>query len=488
MVFPLADWLALAAAFVGLGGLVGISELLRARGWRPTTTRRGVHVGVGLFVAGAPLLFSAPGPVYALASVFVVINAVARGGHWWPGIHAARSKSWGTVAMPLVLLLALALTWSVATDRIYILQGAFLVLALADPLASWAGEELGHREWIPEATLSGSGLFLGTAFILTVGALLVSGEWEPVKAIGAATTVAVVTTAIEAIGRHGWDNVFVVLGVIVVLVPLHDGRVSVDALLGASVVGVGFGALAYASRGLDSRGAVAGGLFAFSLIGIGGWAWALPGFVFFVFSSALSLLGTTSPAGEEREQGPRTLRQVLANGGVAWGLLATSAVLPESPLLSEAFYFGFLGALAAAAADTWATEFGVWGAGRPWSLRTGAPVPAGESGAVSLGGTVAAMVGAVSVAGAAILGGGEPVPVSGWMFVGIVGAGLVGMLTDSVVGAFLQARYRDPARDRLVENPTASDAVPVRGWGRIDNDTVNLLGTAAGALAALLFW
>ena len=488
MVFSLADWLALAAAFVGLGGLVGISELLRARGWRPTTTRRGVHVGVGLFVVGAPLLFSAPGPVYALASVFVVINAVARGGNWWPGIHAARSNSWGTVAMPLVLLLALASTWSVGADRIYLLQGAFLVLAVADPLASWGGEKIDGREWIPGATVSGSVLFFGAAFFLTAGILLTAGEWSVARTVAAAIAVAVVTTAIEAIGRHGWDNVFVVLAVIFVLAPLHDGRVSVARLLGASVVGVGFGALAYAGRGLDSRGAVAGGLFAFSLIGIGGWAWALPGFVFFVLSSALSLLGATSSAGEEGEQGPRTLRQVLANGGVAWGLLATSAVLPESPLLFEACYFGFLGALAAAAADTWATELGVWGAGRPRSLRSGAPVPAGESGAVSLGGTVAAAMGAVSVSGAAILGGGEPVPVSGRMFVGIVGAGLVGMLTDSVVGAFLQARYRDPATGRLVEHPPASGEAPVAGWRWVDNDAVNLLGTAAGALAALLIW
>jgi uncharacterized protein (TIGR00297 family) len=233
---------------------------------------------------------------------------------------------------------------------------------------------------------------------------------------------------------------------------------------------------------------VAGGLFAFSLIGIGGWAWALPGFVFFVLSSALSLVGGTSAADEEREQGPRTLRQVVANGGVAWGLLATSGVLAGSPLLVEACYFGFLGALAAAAADTWATEIGVRGAGTPWSLRTGEPVPAGQSGAVSLGGTAAAAMGAVSVSAAALLGGGDPVPITGRMFVGIVGAGLVGMLTDSVAGAFLQARYRDPATGRLVEHPPTPDDAPVEGWRWVDNEAVNLLGTTAGALAALLLW
>ncbi|HKL89344.1 MAG TPA: DUF92 domain-containing protein [Salinibacter sp.] len=488
MVFRQADWVVLAAAFVGLGGLVAISELLRVRGWRPTTTRRFVHLGVGLFVVASPLLFSAAGPVYVLATAFVVINAGARRGSWLPGIHSARADSWGTVAMPLVLLLALATTWSVASDRTYILQGAFLVLGLADPLASWGGEKTGGREWIPGATVLGSGLFFGAAFLLTTGVLLEVGEWSAARAIGAATTVAVVTTAIEALGRHGWDNVFVVLGVILVLVPLHEERVSVVALLGASVVGMGFGALAYTSQGLDSRGAVAGGLFAFSLVGVGGWAWALPGFVFFVLSSALSRLRATFTTGADEEVAPRTLRQVLANGGVAWGLLAAFAVLPGRPLFLEACYLGFLGALAAAAADTWATELGVWGTGQPWSLRTGAPVPAGQSGAVSVGGTAAAAIGAVSVAAAAMLGGGGSVSISGETFLGIVGAGLVGMVTDSLAGAFLQARYRDSATGRVVEQPTGSDAVLLQGWRRIDNDAVNLLGTAAGALAALLVW
>ena len=489
MITP-SDWIALASAFLGLGGLVGGGELLRRCGWQPATTRRLVHAGVGLFVAATPLVFTAPTPVYVLAGAFVLINAGAKTRRLWPGIHAARPESWGTVAMPLALVPTLAVTWSVDPGRLYILQAAFLVLALADPIAAWVGASVGRREWVPNATLVGSGAFAGGAFMLSAGVLHLGAEWGPLRAVGGAVAIAVVAAAVEAMGRDGWDNLFVVLAVLLVLVPLHETWVSVGALGLSAAAGIGIGGAAYIARALDPRGAVAGGLFAFSLVGLGGWAWAVPGFVFFVFSSMLSVVAG-DPDQDERDGGRegRTLRQVMANGGVAWGLLFVFGVLPgDMSFFRAACYVGFLGALAAAAADTWATELGVWTAKRPWSLRTGARVPAGESGAVSLGGTVAAAFGAGSVAGVTVLPMELPVQTSWSLFVVVIGAGLVGMMVDSLVGAFLQARYRDPASGRLVETAVDQSVPLVRGWRWVNNEFVNLLGTTAGALAALLLW
>jgi uncharacterized protein (TIGR00297 family) len=294
--------------------------------------------------------------------------------------------------------------------------------------------------------------------------------------------VAAVATAVEALGRRGWDNLFVVLAVVSVLVPIHEGTVVVWTVGGAALLGLGFGGGAYRAGALDARGAVAGGLFAFWLVGLGGWGWAVPGFVFFVLSSLLSQLDDTEESVEGQMDG-RTLRQVVANGGVAWGLLTVFVTTPASLGVRPVCYAGFLGALAAAAADTWATELGVRWAARPWSLRTCSRVPAGASGAVSLGGTAAAALGAGSVAVAAALVGGAPGSLAG-----IVGAGLVGMMVDSVAGAFVQARYRDPVTARWVETPHDKEESPVQGWRWMDNEAVNLLGTSAGALAAILFW
>lgn len=486
MLFPLSDWIALGAAFLGLGGLVGLGELLRRRDWRPTTTRRLVHAGVGLFVVATPGVFATPGPVYLLAAAFVFINAGAKSRRWWHSLHAARPNSWGTVAMPLALLPALAATWSVSPDRILVLQVAFLVLAIADPLASWAGEAIGRREWVPGATVTGSAVFFSASLVLTGAPLLAGTPWPLGSAAAAGALAALVATAVEAIGRRGGDNVFVVLGIILVLVPLQDGAAALAVLTLAAGAGVGFGVATYAGGALDARGAVGGGLFAASLLGLGGWAWALPGFVFFVLSSALSLLGGPEAAGSEGGDG-RTLRQVLANGGVAWaflGVFALAAAQRGAP--SSIWYAGFLGALAAAAADTWATEVGGRVASRPWSLRACTRVPAGTSGAVSLAGTAAAAVGAGTVAAAAVLAGGSiGTSAAGTTVIGVV-AGLVGMTADSLAGAILQARYRDPDTGRIIERPPHQASVPVQGWRGVDNEAVNLLGTTVGALVAIV--
>jgi len=481
-----SDWFVLAASFLGLGGLVGGGELLRRGGWAPTATRRLVHAAVGLFVVATPLLFSAPGPIYVLAIVFVLLNAGARAWRVWPGIHAARPESWGTVAMPLALMPALAATWTVGVDRLYILQAAFLTLALADPLSAWVGTSVGDREWIPNATVAGSGTFAVVSFGVLTTVLCGGGGWDLSRALGGAIVVTGVATAIEAIGQRGWDNLFVVLGIVLVLVPLHNGTMSLGIAAVSLCGGLAFGGAAYAGRTLDARGAVASGLFACSLVGLGGWGWAVPAVAFFARSSLLSRVdGPRNDQGRERQSG-RTLRQVLANGGVAWGLLSVFVLVPTDGVSRTGCYVAFLGALAGAAADTWATELGAWTSARPRSLRTGARVPAGQSGAVSVGGTVAAALGAGSVAGAAVLASGGPVPID-WGTAGmIVGAGVAGMMADSLAGAFLQARYRDPETGGLVETPIHGGEPPVWGWAWVDNETVNAIGTTTGALVAFL--
>ena len=485
MLLAPSDWVILAAAFLGIGGLVGSGELLRQWGFESATIRRFVHMGVALFVVATPVFFSAPGPVYGLAGAFVVINTAAKIRCWWPGLHASRPESWGTVAMPLVLIPVLAVTWSVDADRLFILQASFLILALADPLASWMGELTERKEWVPGATTGGSGTFFLVS-VLIATAFLGHEGWELQRTIEGGLTVAVVSTAVESLGRRGWDNLFVVLAVVSVLIPLHEGSVIGGSFVLSAVLGIGFGVGAYRAGALDARGAVAGGLFAFWLLGLGGWDWALPGFVFFVLSSLLSY--QKASGAKTSEQDGRTLRQVLANGGVAWGLLVVSTFGAETSPLRPVCYAGFLGALAAAAADTWATELGVRFSARPWSLRTGARVPAGQSGAVSLGGTVAAALGAGSVAAAATFASGIPGSADWGTMAAVIGAGLSGMVVDSLAGAFLQARYRDPTTDCWIENPLGQEDRPVQGWKRIDNEVVNLLGTATGALAAVLFW
>ena len=227
---------------------------------------------------------------------------------------------------------------------------------------------------------------------------------------------------------------------------------------------------------------MAGAVFGWMLLALGGAAWAAPALAFFVLSSALSRAGRRRKRAAEAlaaKGGRRDAAQVAANGGAAALALAAWAVWPAAPL-----YGAFVGALAAAAADTWATEVGTLVGGRTRRLGWGAPVPPGTSGGVSLAGTAGALGGAASVALAAV-----PFGLGPGLAAVLAAGGVAGASADTALGATLQARYRAPD-GRLTERP-ALDGHPLalaagRAW--LGNDGVNaactLVGAAWGAVAA----
>lgn len=456
-----------------------------------------MHASVGLFVAGTPYVFTSPAPVYVLAVGFVTLNALALRRSWWRGIHGREARSWGTVAFPLVLIPALAVTWSLDPSRSVAFQVAFLVLAMADPVAAWVGggqsDAIQYELGGSTKTIAGSVAFGLVSWIVSTGALIgfwQAGvlDWNVAACVGAGLIVALTTTTVEALCGRGWDNFFIVIAVLVILIPLIDQPTTWPILLGGFAGGCVFATATYWIRALDASGAVAGGLFAASLIGWGGWAWAVPGFTFFILSSGLSRVGRPLKSGmaQRSEKGHiRDAGQVYANGAIAWGSLLIYVAWPSAGL-----YVSFLGALAAAAADTWATELGALSPRRPRSLRTGRRVPRGTSGALSVTGTFAAVAGAATVAVSAAPFWESLVeaiaPTIGVALV--IGSGIVGAMSDSVAGATLQAQYRDARTGALMEQTDSAQEHydVVRGWPSVTNDHVNWIGTAMGAAVAVV--
>jgi uncharacterized protein (TIGR00297 family) len=162
-----------------------------------------------------------------------------------------------------------------------------------------------------------------------------------------------------------------------------------------------------------------------------GWRGFAVLLAFFVSSSLLSKRHTL-----------RTERQVVANGGVA----ALAALLGNWP--------AFAGSLAAATADTWATEIGRRSPTPPRLVTNWTPVPAGTDGGMTVLGTLGGIAGAGFIAGTSYLLGNRWVPA-------VALAGALGMLLDSILGATVQGKVR---------------------W--MDNDAVNLAATLSGAVVA----
>jgi uncharacterized protein (TIGR00297 family) len=155
-------------------------------------------------------------------------------------------------------------------------------------------------------------------------------------------------------------------------------------------------------------------------------------------------LRTAEPAGG------RTAAQAMANLGIA---ALVVAIAPATwPLLA-------LAALAEAAADTSSSEIGMAFPGKTVLVTNFKPTAPGTDGGISLYGTLAACVGAITVAAAALLSG----LVTPKQAAVIVLAGFLGTMVDSLLGSLFERK----------------------GW--LNNDLVNLLSTAAAAGLAWAF-
>jgi uncharacterized protein (TIGR00297 family) len=257
----------------------------------------------------------------------------------------------------------------------------------------------------------------------------------------------------------------------------------VIARLGAGVVLAGAIALAaYRARSLSARGAAAAT--AVGTISVAaGWDWGVLLVTFFLSSSLLSRFGATIKearvSGLVAKGGARDATQVLANGGIFAASAALSLLAPWRGWAAVG-----AGALASAAADTWATEIGTLVGRRPRLLTTFRPVSTGVSGGVTAAGLLASGAGALFMASIAWLLH-WPAPVAMAAFVG----GVTGALADSLVGALWQSRRRCPHCDAATErrvHTCGTTTLPAGGLAWLNNDSVNVIGSAVGAVVALL--
>lgn len=265
-------------------------------------------------------------------------------------------------------------------------------------------------------------------------------------------------------------------------------------LLAGFAVAVIISLLAYFSHSLSKSGALAACLLGTVIFGLGGVPWAILLLAFFISSSLLSRFSKKRKAAfnEKFSKGSqRDFSQVAANGGIAGLCVLVSLLFPHSNLP----WFAFAATLAAVNADTWATELGVLGRGQPRLITSGALVEKGTSGGVSWFGTLSAALGAVFIALPAVLLWPGGLLTHGiwaallWLF-GITVAGLAGSLVDSLLGATLQAIYYCPScRKETERHPLHSCSTPtsqVRGLRWLNNDWVNTICAASGAMLALV--
>lgn len=261
--------------------------------------------------------------------------------------------------------------------------------------------------------------------------------------------------------------------------------------------------LGYVKGALSLSGMVGALLVGTLTFGLGGWDWGIVLIAFFVSSSLLSRYRArekTDLAEKFAKGSRRDLGQTFANGGLG-ALLAIGSVLRPHPFWLAAY----VGVMATVNADTWATEVGVLSRTRPRLITNGKDVEAGTSGGVTWLGTSFSLAGGAFIG---LLSGllqlipalGQNVPIGssriGWalflLLCGILG-GLAGSLFDSFLGATVQAIYFCDSCAKETEQAKHRCGAPtrhLRGWRWLNNDMVNLISSAVGAIlsVSLVVW
>ena len=251
------------------------------------------------------------------------------------------------------------------------------------------------------------------------------------------------------------------------------------------------GALSYYLDFLTFDGFIGGVVIGLPIIIFGGIDWFIL-LLLFLFTGA-----TLSRVGREKKKeysllnektGVRGWPNVIANG--LWPTLA-SLFYYFSPFNIYNYYWllFFMGSLTSMVADTTATEIGMLSHSLPRLIYNPfKKVEKGLSGGVTLLGLLSSFIVSFLFIGFAMI----LMQITDILFlISILLGSFFGNISDSLLGALLQGKYKCTVCGRVVESSfhCGADAEKIQGFSWINNHTVNFLaGLIGGLLSIFLFY
>ena len=435
------------------------------------TARQIVHMSMSVFALLLRVLTWWQAALCAVAAL--LFNAVvlprAGGRTIVRPADASRGYPFGILVYPVsVLLLILAFP-----ARLDIAASAWGVLAMGDGAATLAGRRWGRHRlgWNPDKSVEGL-----LAFIVAGGTAAVFLAWWTAPAITPAPSITFIVIApllaavaaglVETLPIALDDNVSVpaTAGAVLWLCSLVTAgawAAHLDAvranLLPALIVNTAAATGGWLLGTVRLSGMLVGwaiGVAVFASLGLPGWGLL---FLTFLTAAVTSRLGIKKKAllGIAEERGGRR------GGGNAFantGLAAVAAVAAVATPFHDAALVAFVAVLATGGGDTVASEIGkAWG-GKTYLPSTLSEVRPGTPGAVSFEGSAAGILGALALAACGALVGLIP----GWTVWAVVAGAIAGSVVESALAATLE------------------------GARIVNNDLLNFINTATGAIVAIV--
>jgi dolichol kinase len=221
--------------------IMGAVKLLGSRyAWSPELQRKCVHVATGLYALTFPFIFSTTLPVLILLALVGAVMLVLRHPYLartglGSTLHGVDRKSYGELL--LALSVGVIFYFSIGKPVLYVLPIA--VLTLSDAAAALIGTRYGRKHFAVEAgikSLEGVVMFFLVTWIVAMVILLLMTDIGRLNVVLLSVVVAAFGALVEADSWRGFDNLFVPVGIHLLLAQYMDMPVGQLLLLTAMFV------------------------------------------------------------------------------------------------------------------------------------------------------------------------------------------------------------------------------------------------------------
>jgi phytol kinase len=278
----LRDDLAMAAVLACAVGMLLVLRIYRKwAGADGEWIRKLAHIGTGLLSIALPWIFVGTFPILVICAASVALLLSLRytplGKKHLSGVlHDVSRQSWGELYFPL----SVAVLAQLAHGDKLLYAVPLVVLTLADTVAALTGAEYGKHGYAGTGatkSIEGSIAFFCAAFFSVNVALVVFTEVGRIETLLIALDIALIVMLLEAIAWRGLDNVFIPLGVFILLklylaMPLNQlwnrFRIGVALVLFVTVYG--------RKTTLQGSALLAAALVLYVSWALGGWQWLIP--------------------------------------------------------------------------------------------------------------------------------------------------------------------------------------------------------------------
>jgi len=466
------DWL---IAILGFSCVILILLLTETSGKylniAPNRTRKFIHIITGLIICLVAAFLSSNIPILIFAFLYIFIDIWALIKGKFKSIHPD-SKSLGTVFYAISIFLLAFILWGELKPLFII---ANLIMVVPDALAAIVGENYAKRYFVPleeKKSLIGAATMFSFTVLIVVSTLPFFYSYSWLYYLFIAITVGIIATVAELLSIRGSDNIsvpFLSALFLYVFLVMPGAEITINILFGL-LAALLIAIVSYKVNFINTGGALLVFLMGSIIFGFGGWRFTMPILAFFILSSLLSKIGKKRKKLIElsyQKTSVRDFYQVMANGGVATALVLYIFLSGNNYL-----YPLYLAAIAAANADTWGTELGIFSKSRPVIITSFKNVDPGTSGAISFIGSIASFSGSLIIA----LIGTFFYSLDLYIVIIVVSGGFIGSVFDSFIGATFQGQFQCQKCGQHTEGKQhcGLDTAHVKGKIWIDNDLVNI--------------